>query len=203
MSEAKTLARAGASQNRGGRIRTAVLTDPNYRRNPSAHALVAGLNCARLLAGWIVEVRLDRRQRATQALGDLGDRQTLELAVVPGNATARRRSVTRAATAVKPFGAMASDRTAAGCVFSAEAQRPFGCRMDERMAYRAARSLAVNTGRRQRPASVRGGWQAPQRVIGAPARAIAQSWSSRRSPEHTFTQSPVHVLPRAGSPVIV
>jgi hypothetical protein len=55
----------------------------------------------------------------------------------------------------------------------------------------------------QRPAGVRGGWQVPQRVIGAPTRAVAQRSSARRSAEHTFTQSPTHVLPRAGLPVIV
>ena len=32
---------------------------------------------------WVVEVRLDRRRRATEAVGDLPDREALELAVMP------------------------------------------------------------------------------------------------------------------------
>jgi hypothetical protein len=31
---------------------------------------------------WVVEVRLDRRRRATKPIGDLHDRQTVKLAVV-------------------------------------------------------------------------------------------------------------------------
>ena len=49
----------------------------------AAHALVAGLDRPRLLPGRVVEVRLDRRRRAAQAVGDLPDREALELAVMP------------------------------------------------------------------------------------------------------------------------
>ncbi|MGO9753943.1 MAG: hypothetical protein ACLP22_21170, partial [Solirubrobacteraceae bacterium] len=48
----------------------------------AAHALVAGLNRPRLLAGRIVEVRLDRRRRSPETVGDLCDREALDLAVV-------------------------------------------------------------------------------------------------------------------------
>jgi len=48
----------------------------------AAHADVPGLDRPRLLAGRVVEVRFDRCRRATKAVGDLGDRQPLGLAVV-------------------------------------------------------------------------------------------------------------------------
>lgn len=47
-----------------------------------AHPDVAGLDRSRLLAGRIVEVRLDRRRGAAEAGGDLLDRQALELPVM-------------------------------------------------------------------------------------------------------------------------
>jgi hypothetical protein len=46
----------------------------------AAHADVAALDRPRLLAGRVVEVRLDRRRRAAEAVGDLRDREALELA---------------------------------------------------------------------------------------------------------------------------
>jgi hypothetical protein len=48
----------------------------------AAHPDVAGLDRPRLLAGRIVEVRLDGRRRAAQPVGDLLDRQALELPVM-------------------------------------------------------------------------------------------------------------------------
>jgi hypothetical protein len=48
----------------------------------AAHPLVARLDRPRLLPGGVVEVRLDRRRRATETVGDLPDRETLELAVM-------------------------------------------------------------------------------------------------------------------------
>ena len=54
------------------------------RAAAAAHADVAGLDRPRLLAGRVVEVRLDRRRRATEAIGDLGDREALSLPKMPG-----------------------------------------------------------------------------------------------------------------------
>ena len=48
----------------------------------AAHPDVARLDRPGLLPGRVIEVRLDRRRRATQAAGDLRDRQTLDLAEV-------------------------------------------------------------------------------------------------------------------------
>ena len=48
----------------------------------AAHALVAGLHRPRLLPGRALEVRLDRRRRAAEPIGDLLDRQALELPVM-------------------------------------------------------------------------------------------------------------------------
>ena len=48
----------------------------------AAHADVARLDRPRLLPGRVVEVRLDRRRRAAEPLGDLRDREALDLAVV-------------------------------------------------------------------------------------------------------------------------
>ena len=53
------------------------------RAAAAAHADVAGLDRPRLLAGRVVEVRLDRRRRATETVGDLPDREALDLAVMP------------------------------------------------------------------------------------------------------------------------
>ena len=49
----------------------------------AAHAEVPGLDRPGLLPGRVVEVRLDRRRRATETVGDLPDREALDLAVVP------------------------------------------------------------------------------------------------------------------------
>jgi hypothetical protein len=49
-----------------------------------AHPDVARLDRPRLLAGWVIEVGLDRRRRATEAVGDLSDRESLGFAVMPG-----------------------------------------------------------------------------------------------------------------------
>jgi len=49
----------------------------------AADSLVARLHRPGLLAGRIVEVRLDRRRRATETIGDLSDREALELPVMP------------------------------------------------------------------------------------------------------------------------
>jgi hypothetical protein len=63
----------------------------------AAHAHVPGLDRPRLHPGRIVEVRLDRRRRAAEALGDLGDREPLFLPEVtpptrrPGDARLRAR----------------------------------------------------------------------------------------------------------------
>ena len=48
----------------------------------AAHPLVASLDRPRLLPGRIVEVRLHGRGRAAETVGDIPDRQALELAVV-------------------------------------------------------------------------------------------------------------------------
>jgi hypothetical protein len=48
------------------------------------HSAVARLDLACLVAGWIVQIRLDGRFCASQPTGDLGDRQTLLVAVVAG-----------------------------------------------------------------------------------------------------------------------
>jgi hypothetical protein len=48
----------------------------------AAHPLVVRLDRPCLLAGRVVEVRLDRRRRATETVGDLPDREALELAVM-------------------------------------------------------------------------------------------------------------------------
>ena len=51
---------------------------------PPAHPPISRLHRPRLLATRVVEAGLDRRRRATQALGDLSDRQSLRVAAVPG-----------------------------------------------------------------------------------------------------------------------
>ena len=53
------------------------------RATAAARSDVAGLDRPRLRAGRVVEVRLDRRRRATEPVGDLPDREALELAVMP------------------------------------------------------------------------------------------------------------------------
>jgi hypothetical protein len=50
----------------------------------AAHSAVARLDRACLIAGWIVEIRLDGRLCASQPASDLRDRQTLLVAVVAG-----------------------------------------------------------------------------------------------------------------------
>src|SRR5947208_11212292 len=50
----------------------------------ATHAPVARLHRACLIAGWIVEIRLDGRLCASQPTSDLGDRQPLLVAVVAG-----------------------------------------------------------------------------------------------------------------------
>ena len=52
------------------------------RATAAAHPLVASLHCSGLLAGRIVEVRLDRRRRVAQAVGDLCNREALGLSIV-------------------------------------------------------------------------------------------------------------------------
>ena len=54
------------------------------RATPTTDADVAGLHGSRLLPGRVVEVRLDRRWRATEPSGDLGDRESLSLPKMPG-----------------------------------------------------------------------------------------------------------------------
>ena len=51
-------------------------------RRTAAHALIARLDRARLLAGRVVEVRFDCRRRATESCSDLGDREPLAFAEV-------------------------------------------------------------------------------------------------------------------------
>ena len=53
------------------------------RAAAAAHADVAGLGRPRLLTRRVVEVRLGCCRRATETVGDLPDREALDLAVVP------------------------------------------------------------------------------------------------------------------------
>jgi hypothetical protein len=77
-----TLDRAGVA-GLAVRVSIALAVALCVRTAAAAHPLVAALDRPRLLAGGVVEVRLDRCRRATEPVGDLPDREALELAVMP------------------------------------------------------------------------------------------------------------------------
>jgi hypothetical protein len=75
---------------------------------PAAHPLVARLDRPCLRTSGIVEVRLDRRQRAAEAVGDLRDREALWLAKVPCQRDRATPSRTRSYAPEDPLDAMPS-----------------------------------------------------------------------------------------------
>jgi hypothetical protein len=57
---------------------------PPAAPRPQQNVDITGRDRPRLLAGRVIEIGLDRRRRATEAIGDLGDRQALSLPKMPG-----------------------------------------------------------------------------------------------------------------------